>query len=171
MFEYLEQAQSAVRRINYRIERLAEELGAHSPIVEDYTAQLDLLFGGNLRFRDGVPQLHHPAQIFKDASMRASLENMDETIKSWGDIKKEWEKPYQEAQESEPFGQPIDFKKFINVSMNLPTLLGNYAASDQLPSEALEILSVKGRKNTYDELDKVIDILRRDEIDIPFFDL
>ena len=165
-FDYLEQAQSATRRINSRMEKLTEELGAKNPLVEEYTAKLDMFFGDNVRFKDGVIQLSKPAEIFADPEKKRALEMMDEDVKSWDAVRQEWEKPYQEAQEkeaSEGFGASIDFKEFINVQMNLPEMLSHYYTSGDIPAPALRILKEKGRKKTYSELNKVVQHLQKEQ--------
>lgn len=171
MFEYVEQAQSAVRRINYRIEKLSEIWGFNSSFVQEYTAKLDIHFPDNIRFKDGVMQLHHPAQIFDNLAKRNALEKLDKEIPTWQDIKKEWEEPYQEALAKEEFGQPIDFKQFVNVNENLDMMIATYADSNQMPSDALEIMKIQGRRKTYEELDTALTFMQRGELsDLPFAD-
>ena len=91
MYDYLEQVQSAVRRLNYRVSRLVKELGSRSPIVENIIAKIDLMFDGNTRFKDGTIQVVKPKDIFLDPKKSKALQEMDKSVPTWGDLRRQYE--------------------------------------------------------------------------------
>ena len=160
MFEYLAQVQSAVRRINYRIETLAKHFGENSSFVNDIKAELEVKLPDNMRYKKGVPQLHTPSGIYKDEDLNTMVEDIDKKMKSWGEYKKEYERQYERYEEEQTFfkEKPISMEKFITTMSKLSGALIEYA-SEQLPAAALDILRIKGRRKSYAELSKVTDIL------------
>ena len=159
VFEYLASVQSAVRRFNYRMETIAKNLGADSPIIEDMKANLDVNFSGNYRIKNGVPQLIKPGQIYKDQEMNNAMRVLDETVPTWGEIRKDFEPQYERYTEQEQFfgNEPVELPKFISVLMSIPEKIK--IASDQNITDALDILRVRGRKKTYAELQRVAQLV------------
>ena len=159
MFEYLASVQSAVRRFNDRMMNISKNLGKDSSIIEDITAKLDVLFPGNYRFKDGVPQLVRPAEIYKDADMSAELYNLDKEVPTWGEIRKSFESQYEAYAEQEKFfkQEPVSIQRFIKTMQSLPEAIT--IASEQDVTDALAILREKGRRKTYAELENVVRIV------------
>lgn len=159
MFEYLAQVQSAVRRINDRLQKLTEHFGYSSRIVQNAISGLDIILDDNLRYKDGVVQLHTPSEIYKDEDKNRALEIADENIKTWGEHRKIFEKGYTEYKEqAEFFGEEVvEIEDYIRTKSDL-----NYALEWLYPTDtdgkkqAIEIMKIRGRKKTYDELNKVI---------------
>lgn len=168
MYEYLASVQSAVRRVNDRIKTLARNFGSNSAVVNKITAQLDVLLPTNLYYRDGLPQISKPSDIFGDTEKMQAIQDLDENIKTWGAYRKQYEKEYEGYKKDFP---PLKYKgvtveqkgnialpDFIQTMENLDKALRE-VSSDQLPSDALKIMQIKGRKNTYAELFEVTRIL------------
>lgn len=163
MFEYLEQAQSALRRINSRMVTLAKNLGSDSDIVNNLASKMDVLLGSNLRYKDNVPQLFKPSEIFADPDKLKALQNIDETIVTWGDLRKAYEKPYEAYKEESAFfkEKPIPIGSFVQKMENLPEAIreidtkGNRPKNDA-QAKAIALLKEKGRKKTYSELFTVL---------------
>ena len=159
MFEYLASVQSAVRRFNDRMKQLAKNLGENNSFIEDAKAKLHTLFSGNYRYKDGVPQIVKPKQIYDDPEKNMHLVNLLEDTPTWGEVRKTFEPYYQEYKEQEQFfGQePVKFDKFISTMISLPDAITR--ASTQQDERALSILQIKGRKKTYAELEDVVRIM------------
>ena len=163
MFEYLAQVQSAVRRLNYRLETLSNNVGKDSPIVQKIMSEVDLYFDGNYRFKNGVAQLVKPQQIYNDEDMNKALQHLDRTVKTWGDYKREYEKEYEHYKEqAEFFGDtPVPIGEFINVYANVDKIMEWMYPTDTAEKEkALNIMQQKGRRKSYEELASVIKMIR-----------
>lgn len=162
-YEYLASVQSAVRRVNERIKTLSERFGSDSAIVNEATAKIDVFLRDNYRFKDGIPQVILPSDIYGDYEKEQALKELEGSIKTWGQYKKSYEEPYKQYKEEQKFFNVPDDKipsmgDYIKTMENLSNALRELA-SEQLPDEALEILQTKNRRNTYQELSKVVDIL------------
>lgn len=162
MFEYLAQAQSAVRRINDRLQKLTEHFGSSSKIVQNAISELDVALGDNLRYKDGVAQLHTPSEIYKDEDMNRALESADKSLKTWGEYRKEYEKGYTEYKEQGDFlgDEVASIEDYINTMSDLSSALEwLYPSDTDGKKQAVEIMRIKGRKKTYAELIKVINLV------------
>lgn len=162
MFEYLAQAQSAVRRINDRLQKLTEHFGSSSKIVQNAISELDVILGDNLRYKDGVAQLHTPFEIYKNEDMNRALESADKTLKTWGEYRKEYEKDYIKYQEQAEFlGDDVaKIEDYINTMTDLSNALEwLYPVDTDGKKQAVKIMQTKGRKKTYTELSKVVNLV------------
>ena len=159
MFEYLAQVQSAVRRINYRLETLSKHFGNDNPIVSNYQSQLDVLFPDNYRLKDGTPQLTMPSEIYKNSELNETLESFEGQVASWGDYKSQYENSYNKYTSEQEFFKEdtINIEDFITTMENLDTVFTKYESS-QFPDEALEILTRQHK--SYNDLNKVSAILK-----------
>ena len=159
-YEYLASVQSAVRRVNERIRTLSKHFGSTSPIVDDITAKIDVILRDNYRFKDGLPQVILPSDIYGDYEKMQALKELDEGIKTWGQYRKQYNDAYKQyKEEQEFFNEDVSsMGDYIKTMESLTDALRDIA-SEQLPDEALQILRTKGKRNTYAELSKVADIL------------
>lgn len=159
-YEYLASVQSAVRRVNDRLQKLSDIFGADSSIVGDYKAQLDVIMGDNFRLKDGVPQIYRPLEIYNDAEKSQALQSLDENVRTWGSYRKEYGESYERyKEESEFFGdEPVDIGKYIQTREKISDAFQQYD-SKQLPEQALEIMKKTGGRKSYKDLEKVITIL------------
>jgi hypothetical protein len=163
MFEYLAQAQSAVRRINDRIITLSKKLGSNSDIVSNLASKMEVLFPDNIRYKNGIPQLYSPSSLYKDEEYNTDLETFDKEFKTWGMYKKEYEPRYEKYREEQEFfkKEPVSQSEFIQQQERLPqALVYMYSSKTDEASEALEIMRIKHRRKTYDELNKVTELAR-----------
>lgn len=163
MYEYLASVQSAVRRINQRMQTLADKFGANSSMLWNYKAEIDVLLPDNYRYKKGVIQISNPADIFGDEEKMKAVESLEQKVKTWGSLKKEYEKGYEKYVEEQKFfnSKVVDMPDFIQTMENIHHAL-EISDSEQLPQDALDILRVKDRRNTYDELNQVSEILKRE---------
>lgn len=162
MYEYLASVQSAVRRINERLQTLSGKFGANSSMLWDYKAKIDVLLPENYRYKNGVVQISMPSDIFGDQEKMSALEEIENTVQTWQQYKEQYQKSYDTYKSEQEFfeGQKIaDMPDFISTMENVHNVLST-VDSDQLPRDALEILRVKERQNTYFELEQVAEILR-----------
>ena len=161
MFEYLAQVQSAVRRINDRIKTLSEKFGTGSDIVNNLVSSLDVNLKDNFRFKDGVPQIHTPSEIYNDDDLNNALEYLDSNVKTWGSIRSEYSKQYEAYKSEAEFfrEEPIEIQDFISTMQNLDKAFAGYDSS-QFPDKALEIL--RGKHKSYNDLNKVTEILKKE---------
>ena len=116
------EVQSAVNRINSRIRTAQEHFGNDSKIVQDMYTKLDLLIPQeNLRYNaDGVLQIAKPYNLFKNSDVHEVIYNFDNTdIKTYGDIKAEYQKPYEHYLTSTEIGEFIEFSNLDDVFMNI----------------------------------------------------
>lgn len=162
MYEYLASVQSAVRRINERMQTLADKFGANSSMLWDYKAEIDVLLPDNYRYKNGVIQISKPSDIFGDEEKMKAVESLEQKVKTWSQYKEQYQKSYDTYKSEQEFfgGQKIaDMPNFITTMENVHNVLST-VDSEQLPRDALEILRVKERQNTYFELEQVAEILR-----------
>lgn len=158
------EVQSAVNRINSRIRTAEKHFGSDSKIVQDMYTKLDLLIPQkNLRYNaDGVLQIARPYDLFKNADVHEVLYNFDKTdIKTYGDIKAEYQKGYDSFRESSEFFEPsvgasMSIDEFITTFSTLADALQwAYDYSDS--SEGQSILAIMQQsKKTYSDLQDVI---------------
>ena len=94
MFELLSSVQFSAQRINYRLKTLYDKLGPNNSLVEDLTAKLDILLPDNYRFKNGVPQIIKPGQIYKDAELNKNLYGLESEIPTWQTVKNRFAKSY-----------------------------------------------------------------------------
>lgn len=162
-YEYLASVQSAVRRINDRLKTLADKFGVNSPILWDSKARIDVLLGDNYRTKNGVPQIIKPSDIFGDEEKMKLLKSLESDIKTWSSYKKKYESQYTRYKEdAEFFGDRYEtMTDYIKTMENFTNVLRE-TDSEQLPSDALEILKMKGQRKSYFELTQVNEILRRE---------
>lgn len=158
MYEYLASVQSAVRRVNSRIETLASHFGTNSAIVNNVYSKVEVLLGDNLRYKDGVIQLGKPSDIYGDEEKMKALESLEESITTWGEYRSKYEGEYMDYA-SETDGDKLSLPDFIQTMQNLDRALRE-VPSDEMPKEALDIMRIKGRKKTYNELFQVAKILK-----------
>lgn len=159
-YEYLASVQSAVRRVNERIRTLSKHFGSTSPIVDDITAKIDVILRDNYRFKNGLPQVILPSDIYGDYEKMQALKELEGSIKTWGQYRKQYNEPYKQYKESQEFfnEEVPTMDEYIKTMESLTDALRDIA-SEQLPDEALQILRTKGKRKTYTELSKVTDIL------------
>lgn len=158
MYEYLASVQSASNRVNDRIMTLADKFGINSAIINNISAQLDVLLPDNIRYKDGVIQVARPSEIYNDAEKMQALENIENTMPIWGNLRKHYEDEYMEYASEQGKTDKATLPEFIETMQNLDKALRD-VPSDQLPSDALKIMQIKGRKKTYNELIEVTRIL------------
>lgn len=161
MFELLSSVQFSAQRINYRLKTLYDKLGSNNSLVEDLTAKLDILLPNNYRFKNGVPQIIKPGQIYKDAELNKNLYGLESEIPTWQSVKNKFVKSYEEyLNEPEEFESDvkITLEQYINVNMELPKALTvMYTNEPEAYARAgLNIMHIKGRRKTYEELYRAI---------------
>ena len=162
------EVQSAVNRINSRIRTAQEHFGNDSKIVQDMYTKLDLLIPQeNLRYNaDGVLQIARPYDLFKNADAHEVLYNFDKSdIKTYGDIKAEYQKGYDSFRESSEF-----FEQGIGASMSIDEFITTFSAlADALQwaydysdsPEGQSILTIMQQsKKTYGDLQAVINLYK-----------
>ena len=158
------EVQSAVNRINSRIRTAQAHFGEDSKIVQDMYTKLDLLIPQeNLRYNaDGVLQIARPYDLYKNSDAHEVLYNFDKSdIKTYGDIKAEYQKGYDSFKESSEF-----FESGIKASMSIDEFITTFStladalqwAYDYSDSpEGQSILSIMMQsKKTYSDLQDVI---------------
>ena len=91
MYEYLASVQSAVRRFNDRVKSLAKNFGENSAVMNKIKVSVDVFLKDNLRYKDGVPQIYKPSDIFGDDEKMKALQHLDESLKTWGEYRKQYE--------------------------------------------------------------------------------
>ena len=159
------EVQSAVNRINSRIRTAQEHFGSDSKIVQDMYTKLDLLIPQeNLRYNaDGVLQIAKPYDLFKNSDAHEIIYNFDtQDIKTYGDIKAEYQKSYEHYRESEFFDEDVidDIDAFIIFGSELMDAL--YWAYENIDTpEGMEIIEIMSQKQkTYGDLQRVISLYR-----------
>ncbi len=160
-YEYLASVQSAVRRINDRIRTIAGKLGGESQLLQNYESLIDASLKGNVRFKNGIIQIHTPSKIYNDIEKQKILESLESSIKTWGEIRHDYEPSYDKYIENEDgdfMGDVVSIEEYINVTTELPqALVYLYSASDTpAGKDGLDIMGIKGRRKTYSELSEVI---------------
>ena len=159
------EVQSAVNRINSRIRTAEEHFGSDSKIVQDMYTKLDLLIPQkNLRYNaDGVLQIARPYDLFKNADAHEIIYNFDtQDIKTYGDIKAEYQKAYEHYRESEFFDDDVidDIDAFIIFGSELMDAL-YWAYENKDTPEGMEIIEIMSQKQkTYGDLQQVISLYR-----------
>ena len=159
------EVQSAVNRINSRIRTAKEHFGDDSKIVQDMYTKLDLLIPQeNLRYNaDGVLQIARPYDLFKNSDAHEVLYNFDtQDIKTYGDIKAEYQKSYEHYRESEFFDEDVidDIDAFIIFGSELMDAL-YWAYENKDTPEGMEIIEIMSQKQkTYGDLQQVISLYR-----------
>ena len=166
-YEYLASVQSAVRRINDRMNKLTKELGADSPIVSDVAAKMDAFLGDNMRFKGGVAQLSRPSDIFGDEDKMNALKEIEDSLPTWGKIKKEAEPAYEKFKsqtEADFLGGDVSLADFINLNLSIePALATLYDLEKKGNVDAIQgiqIMKEKGHKRTYEELNQMLELTR-----------
>lgn len=159
------EVQSAVNRINSRIRTAEEHFGSDSKIVQDMYTKLDLLIPQeNLRYNaDGVLQIARPYDLFKNSDAHEVIYNFDtQDIKTYGDIKAEYQKSYEHYRESEFFDEDVidDIDAFIIFGSELMDAL-YWAYENKDTPEGMEIIEIMSQKQkTYGDLQQVISLYR-----------
>ena len=159
------EVQSAVNRINSRIRTAEEHFGNDSKIVQDMYTKLDLLIPQkNLRYNaDGVLQIARPYDLFKNSDAHEIIYNFDtQDIKTYGDIKAEYQKSYEHYRESEFFDEDVidDIDAFIIFGSELMDAL-YWAYENKDTPEGMEIIEIMSQKQkTYGDLQRVISLYR-----------
>jgi hypothetical protein len=173
MFEYLAQAQSAVRRINDRVATISKNLGNDSVVVGNIASKLEVMFPQNVRYKDGVPQIYQPSELFKDSYQNEDLEYLDKTLNTWSQIKKSYSQSYVEyvKQRMSEYKVPEPLTSFIKVQEQIPLALTYmYSVKNEETDRAIAIMKnpeymkdekdqVKRRK-TYEELRGVLKLAK-----------
>lgn len=162
------EVQSAVNRINSRIRTAQSHFGDDSKIVQDMYTKLDLLIPQeNLRYNaDGVLQIARPYDLFKNSDAHEVLYNFDKSdIKTYGDIKAEYQKGYDSFRESSEFFEPsvgasMSIDDFITTFSTLADAL-QWAYDYSDTPEGQSILTIMQQsKKTYSDLQDVINLYK-----------
>ena len=162
------EVQSAVNRINSRIRTAEEHFGSDSKIVQDMYTKLDLLIPQeNLRYNaDGVLQIARPYDLFKNSDAHEVIYNFDKTdIKTYGDIKAEYQKGYDSFRESSEFFEPsvgasMSIDDFITTFSTLADALQwAYDYSDSPEGQGILTIMQQSKK-TYGDLQAVINLYK-----------
>lgn len=159
------EVQSTVNRINSRIRTARAHFGEDSKIVQDMYTKLDLLIPQeNLRYNaDGVLQIARPYDLFKNSDAHEVIYNFDtQDIKTYGDIKAEYQKSYEHYRESEFFDEDVidDIDAFIIFGSELMDAL-YWAYENKDTPEGMEIIEIMSQKQkTYGDLQRVITLYR-----------
>lgn len=154
------EVQSAVNRINSRIRTAEKHFGSESKIVQDMYTKLDLLIPQEiLRYNaDGVLQIARPYDLFKNSDAHEVLYNFDtHDIKTYRDIKAEYQKSYDSFKESDDFfdtneRNEITIDQYIDIFSSLMDAL-IWASEHKDTPEGMEILRLAHQKRkTYNDL-------------------
>lgn len=156
-YEYLASVQSATRRVNDRIQTLASHFGKNSAIVNNAMSKIEVLLGDNVRYKNGVIQISRPSDIYEDQEKMQALAELDNTVKTWGEYRQRYENEYDEYKKES--GQTLDMPDFIQTMQNLDSALRE-VPSDSMPKDARDIMTIRGRKKSYNELFDVYNILK-----------
>lgn len=161
LYEYLASVQSATRRVNDRIQTLADHFGKNSAIVNNAMSKIEVLLGDNVRYKNGVIQISRPSDIFEDQEKMQALSELDETVKTWGEYRQRYENEYDEykRESGKGSGKSLDMPDFIQTMQNLDSALRE-VPSDSMPKDARDIMTIRGRKKSYNELFEVYNILK-----------
>ena len=162
------EVQSAVNRINSRIRTASAHFGEDSKIVQDMYTKLDLLIPQeNLRYNaDGVLQIARPYDLFKNSDTHEVIYNFDtHDIKTYGDIKAEYQKGYDSFKESSEFFEPsvgaaMSIDDFITTFSTLADALQwAYDYSDSPEGQSILTIMQQSKK-TYSDLQDVINLYK-----------
>ena len=167
MYEYLASVQSAVRRFNDRVKSLAKNFGENSAVMNKIKVSVDVFLKDNLRYKDGVPQIYKPSDIFGDDEKMKALQHLDESLKTWGEYRKQYENEYagylEEGKDILKYKNTdvnkLGFGDFIQTIENVDKAIRE-TPSENMPERALAILKKTGARNTYKELFYVYNILK-----------
>lgn len=170
------EVQSAVNRINSRIRTAEEHFGADSKIVQDMYTKLDLLIPQkNLRYNaDGVMQIARPYDLFKNSDVHEIIYNFDtQDIKTYGDIKADYQKPYEHYLSSTDIGEFIEMSDLDDVFMNIDEYIVfmselmdalHWAYEHPDTPEGIEINRIMSQtRKSYAELQNVVKLYREGE--------
>lgn len=138
---------SAVNRINGRIKTAVAHFGTESKIVQDMYSLIDALVPlENQRFtNDGVLQIARPATLYKDQDMHDIIHGMDTGgVRTYGDIKAEYQKGYETFQKSEYEGE-MSIDEYIDVFSNIMDMI-IWASENADTPEGMEILKIAHKK-------------------------
>lgn len=163
-FKFLSTVQTLVKRFNSRIKSLAKQFGKDSSIVQDIASKMDVLTPNNYRFKDGIPQMTRPSDFFKNEELSKQLQDMLDTTPTYKELRSEYKEQYQQYSEQEKFfgNKPISEKKFIVTMQSLPSAISwLYPTNSKEQKKALAIMKEKGRRKTYAELQKVVNLSGR----------
>ena len=159
------EVQSAVNRINARIRTVQAHFGEDSKIVQDMYTKLDLLIPQeNLRYNAaGVLQIAKPYDLFKNSDAHEIIYNFDtQDIKTYGDIKADYQKAYEHYRESDFFDEDVidDIDAFIIFGSELVDAL-YWAYENKDTPEGMEIIEIMSQKQkSYGDLQRVITLYR-----------
>lgn len=159
------EVQSAVNRINSRIRTAQAHFGEDSKIVQDMYTKLDLLIPQeNLRYNAaGVLQIAKPYDLFKNSDAHEIIYNFDtQDIKTYGDIKADYQKAYEHYRESDFFDEDVidDIDAFIIFGSELVDAL-YWAYENEDTPEGMEIIEIMSQKQkSYGDLQRVITLYR-----------
>lgn len=167
MYEYLASVQSAVRRFNDRAKTLAKNFGENSAVMNKVKASVDVFFRDNVRYRNGVPQIYKPSDIYGDEEKMKALQHLDESLKTWGEYRRQYENEYagylEEGKDILKYKNTdvstLGFGDFIQTMENVDKALRE-TPSDSMPERALAIMKKTGSRKTYKELFYVYNILK-----------
>ena len=167
------EVQSAVNRINSRIRTAQEHFGSDSKIVQDMYTKLDLLIPQkNLRYNaDGVLQIAKPYDLFKNADAHEIIYNFDkQDIKTYGDIKADYQKPYEHYLTSTDVYEFIEMSDLDDVFMNIDDYIVfmselmdalHWAYDHPGTPEGMEInRTMSQTRKSYAELQHVVELYR-----------
>lgn len=154
------EVQSAVNRLNARIRTNVEHFGADSKIVQNMYSMLDALVPrSNIRYNaDGIMQIARPYELYKNADFHPTLFSMEhsETMRPYGEIKKEYDKAYQHYRENQEFlgYKPLNIDTYIDIASNIMDILYWAYQWQGIFDEADEILDIFRKKggHSYDDL-------------------
>lgn len=170
---------SSVRRINERLQRLAQKLGTDSRVYQDAASKLDtMLPSKNLYYnKNNVLQIGKPAQLYKDASIHNTINQFDKgQIPTWGEVKEKFEQDYEEYKEYSSYfegksREVLPIEDYINIQTSISDLIYDLSKdrqNDEMSEneqKALEILQTDRQgKITYNELSQVRNLLRTNTI-------
>ena len=152
------EVQSAVNRINNRIQTAVRHFGVDSKIVQDMYSQIDVLIPfSNQRYNaDGVLQIARPYQLYKDIDMHQIINVMDdENIRTYGDIKAEYQKGYDRFRASDS-GFEMSIDDYIDTFSNIMDYL-IWASENADTPEGMEILRIAYKKggHTYEDFARI----------------
>lgn len=166
---------SSVRRINERLRRLADKLGTESKVYQDAAANLDSLIDDSHLYynKNGILQIGKPSTLYKDVSSHKAIKNLDDgIIPTWGKIKEQYDKEYNEYLQGQANFEDItiNLPDFINIQTSVSDLIYDFSkdrGNERLTEKeerALEILQKKGNEEkgriSYYDLSRVYNLLK-----------
>ena len=132
IFDTVARFSSSVRRINERMQRLADKLGTESKSYQDAAANLDsLITDSHLYYnKNGVLQIGKPATLYKDTSVHKAVKNLDEgIIPTWESVKGEYEQEYEDFLQGQANFEDviINLPDFINIKTSVSDLIYDFS--------------------------------------------